>query len=420
MSDRTDGFSPTKYLSRSWALLTRDKGWVKPVLVLAIAKLVPVAGPLGVRGYEQEWARLTAWGVDSAPKQKDVKVGACIASGWRAFLVALGWSAIYVALTWALGAATERSEFASALVGILSFVLGIALELWLLVSMLRATIYQRVGAGYKASRVWEMMRHDPNGLLRILGIELLGGLLVGAVAIVFLLAVLLMSAPSIMRIAYLTNGMYAYGYGMGSAYLETYVLDQVVSMLAGAAPVVLVGWYACTVVNEVMTLLVTTATGLWFRQFDVPRWGTSDDPLPAGVTGGSGQGNPPEVGLPAVAPAAASDRSEAQQVPSAPVEQAADMTAAPAAEAAGPAEKDVEAAAPRPDAPTEVIDPAPTEAMAPAPATEAAGAAIDPAAAVAQDATAIQGDAARDGVTPSDPDPVPDADAHVDGASDSD
>jgi hypothetical protein len=378
MSDRTEGFSPTKYLSRSWALLTRDKGWAKPVLVLAIAKLVPVAGPLGVRGYEQEWARLTAWGVDSAPKQKDVKVGACIASGWRAFLVALGWSAIYVVLTWALGAATERSEIASALVGILSFVLGIALELWLLVSMLRATIYQRVGAGYKASRVWEMMRRDPNGLLRILGIELLGGLIVGAVAIVFLFVVLLMSAPSIMRIAYLTNGMYApgYGYGMGSAYLETYVLDQVVSMLAGAAPVVLVGWYACSVVNEVMTLLVTTAAGLWFRQFDVPRWGTSDDPLPAGVTGGTGQGNPPEVGLPAVAP--------------------------------------------EPDAPTEVIDPAPTEVTSPEPEAKAAGDAVDPAAAAAQDATAIQGDAARGGVTPSDPDPVPDADAHVDGPSDSD
>lgn len=378
MSDRTDGFSPTKYLSRSWALLTRDKGWAKPVLVLAIAKLVPVAGPLGVCGYEQEWARLTAWGVDSAPKQKDVKVGTCIASGWRAFLVALGWSAIYVVLTWALGAATERSEIASALVGILSFVLGIALELWLLVSMLRATIYQRVGAGYKASRVWEMMRRDPNGLLRILGIELLGGLIVGAVALVFLFVVLLMSAPSIMRIAYLTNGMYAsgYGYGMGSAYLETYVLDQVVSTLAGAAPVVLVGWYACSVVNEVMTLLVTTATGLWFRQFDVPRWGTSDDPLPAGVTGGTGQGNPPEVGLPA--------------------------------------------AAPEPDAPTEVIDPAPTEATSPAPEAKAAGDAVDPAAAAAQDATAIQGDAVRDGVTPSDPDPVPDADGRVDGSSDSD
>lgn len=326
MSVRTDGFSPTKYLSRSWALLTKDKGWVKPVLVLAIAKLVPIAGPLGVCGYEQEWARLTAWGIDSAPKQKDVKVGACIASGWRAFLVALGWSAAYVALTWLLSAASEGSEAAAALVGVLSLVLGFALELWLMVSMLRATIYQRAGAGYKASRIWEMVRHDPNGLLRILGIELLGGLIVAAVGMVFFLVVIMMSASSIMRIAFLTNDLYGYGYGMGSAYLETYILDQVVSMLVGAAPVVLIGWYVGAVVDEVMTLLATTATGLWFRQFDVPRWGTSDDPLPSGVMDRTDKDDQPTACSPAPLPPVYSAPTEGERATETDAEQGASPT----------------------------------------------------------------------------------------------
>lgn len=45
----------TKYFSHSWALLTRDKGWIKPILVLAIAMFVPIVGPLAVIGYAYEW-----------------------------------------------------------------------------------------------------------------------------------------------------------------------------------------------------------------------------------------------------------------------------------------------------------------------------------------------------------------------------
>ena len=53
------------YASRSWSLLTRDEGWIKPVLVLAAARLIPIVGGMGANGYALEWARLTSWGVDS-------------------------------------------------------------------------------------------------------------------------------------------------------------------------------------------------------------------------------------------------------------------------------------------------------------------------------------------------------------------
>ena len=79
-----------KYFKRSWALLTRDKGWIKPILVMTAASLVPVVGFFGIQGYALEWARLTAWGVDSSPKQKNVDIGGCITSGARAFVVSLG------------------------------------------------------------------------------------------------------------------------------------------------------------------------------------------------------------------------------------------------------------------------------------------------------------------------------------------
>ena len=88
-----DGASgPTATSARSWALLTRDRGWIKPILAMIAATLVPIVGLLGVMGYAAEWARLTAWGVTSSPKQKNVRVGACIASGWRVFVVTVVWS----------------------------------------------------------------------------------------------------------------------------------------------------------------------------------------------------------------------------------------------------------------------------------------------------------------------------------------
>ncbi len=62
------GFERGRYFSRAWSLLTREKGWWKPVAVCAAADLVPVAGPLGVLGYRLEWARLVAWGADVSEK----------------------------------------------------------------------------------------------------------------------------------------------------------------------------------------------------------------------------------------------------------------------------------------------------------------------------------------------------------------
>lgn len=44
----------------SWRMLTRDKGWVKPLLVLTLVSWIPILGQIAVLGYGLEWARLTA------------------------------------------------------------------------------------------------------------------------------------------------------------------------------------------------------------------------------------------------------------------------------------------------------------------------------------------------------------------------
>ena len=300
MAEETNGFSSSKYLSRSWALLTRDKGWIKPVLVLAVSKLVPIAGPLGVSGYTQEWARLTAWGVDSAPKQKNVKVGECIGAGWRTFLASLGWSAIYVVVAMLLSnAATSTSDngmvFLSFLLDVLLWVLNLSFVAFIAIARLRATIYQKAKAGYKISRIWEMIKHDPSGLMHIIGIAIIEQLLVGAVLIVFALIAFSSVLPTLLRIIYMMESSYGYGYDYG---MSTYFVEQLSTLLAGIAPIVVIGWYCYTVVVVIFNLLINTATALWFRQFNVPQWGASDDPLPTPLTSDAVETVPPAIPAP--------------------------------------------------------------------------------------------------------------------------
>ena len=73
----------------SWKMLTRDKGWIKPILMLTLVGWVPILGQIAILGYGLEWARLTAWGVDAAPKQRGVAYGKVLATGGIAFLVML-------------------------------------------------------------------------------------------------------------------------------------------------------------------------------------------------------------------------------------------------------------------------------------------------------------------------------------------
>lgn len=115
------------YYSRSWALLTRDKGWWKVLLVAGIANFVPIVGPLGVFGYALEWARLTAWGVDASPKQKDVRVGECIKSGWRGFVACLGWLAVWEAISLILMRLTHNDDVMNLLVSIASLFVNVIL-----------------------------------------------------------------------------------------------------------------------------------------------------------------------------------------------------------------------------------------------------------------------------------------------------
>lgn len=268
-----EGFRRDRYFARAWALLTRDHGWVKPVLVMTVALLVPVVGLFGVVGYIVEWARLTAWGANAAPKQRGVRVGACIRSGARAFVVCLVWGLASALISAVLGAVPLLGDLLSLAWWLFSLFLGLVT----MVAVLRATIYQRVSAGLRPSVAWQMATHDAGGLARVFGILLAGGALIGVISTVVMLVTLVGMIPQM---------IYFVGYFAGVEPLASMTMRGVLALrfiawlISSLGPALVVLVLIDGFVGVVTLSLGYTALGLWMRQFNVSAWGREEDPLP--------------------------------------------------------------------------------------------------------------------------------------------
>ena len=268
-----EGFRRERYFSRAWALLTRDRGWIKPVLVMSVALLVPIAGILGVMGYVFEWARLTAWGVNSAPRQRGVRVGACISSGWRAFVVGLVWGILSSIVLGIVAIVPVIGWIVAALWGLITAFLAIVV----VVASLRATIYQKIRPGLRASTIWKMVSHDPGGLVRVFLIELIGGALIGMVSTVVVLVALFGVLP---QVIYYAEYVMAYESVLSADMQAALVVQLIFSVLSALGPAAVVLIVVGNIMTVILYMVVATAVGLWMRQFNVPAWGRDEDPLP--------------------------------------------------------------------------------------------------------------------------------------------
>lgn len=268
-----EGFRPDHYFSRSWALLTRDRGWIKPVLVMSAALLVPIVGPLGVVGYAVEWARLTAWGVTSSPKQRKVQVGKCIASGWRAFVVMLVWG-----LCWGvIGALLGAIPLVGALLGVVWTLVNVLAAVVIMVAVLRATIYQKIRAGLRVSAVWRMVRHDSGGILRVFGMMLAGCAIIGIVSSIVMSVALMTALP---QLIYFVTYIDSFGAVLSESLRVTMAFELLGSVFSALLPALVVLYVVAVPATVVLELLAYTALALWMRQFDVPSWGREEDPMP--------------------------------------------------------------------------------------------------------------------------------------------
>lgn len=260
------------YISRSWDMLTRDKGWIKVILLLALASFVPFVGLIGLVGYGLEWARLTAWGIDSSPKQRGVRIGECLASGWRALVVTFVWMFV-----WMLAAGIVNSIadvlLPDALANLIGSLLVLAQLFYILVvyvAVLRAAIYTKISAGLNPSRVLEMVKRAPGDLFFFVLIPIVGGLIVSAIWIFFMLLGGVSVLPEIIKMARAATGSFD----------DAMFIRHLTATLRIVMPIAAIAGYLSAVVNAATSLLSYNAVGLWMRQFDVARWGGPSDPLP--------------------------------------------------------------------------------------------------------------------------------------------
>lgn len=260
------------YISRSWDMLTRDKGWIKVILLLALASFVPFVGLIGLVGYGLEWARLTAWGIDSSPKQRGVRIGECLASGWRALVVTFVWMFVWMLAVGIVNSIADAllPDALASLIGSLLVLAQLFYILVVYVAVLRAAIYTKISAGLNPSRVLEMVKRAPGDLFFFVLIPIVGGLIVSAIWIFFMLLGGVSVLPEIIKMARAATGSFD----------DAMFIRHLTAMLRIVMPIAAIAGYLSAVVNAATSLLSYNAVGLWMRQFDVARWGGPSDPLP--------------------------------------------------------------------------------------------------------------------------------------------
>lgn len=402
----------------SWKMLTRDKGWIKPILMLTLVGWIPILGQIAILGYGLEWARLTAWGVDAAPKQRGVAYGKVLATGGIAFLVMLTMGLVtgivdtilfgrWYSITSLPFGSSIFADSVITLAGDVTSVLGIAVLVvnllmgaFITAAMLRATLYDSFGAGWRIDRLFQMVARDPGGFFHAYAVSLIGGIVNSVYAMVVTLA----------------GGLAAFGGAMGVALSMGIASDTIIErLLYGAGPglvillvvVALAAAFAGSAISITMQLVSINAMGQWFCRFRVDLWGVSSAPLPDGVPvrfPGTGAGAParPQAATPQQpgadpataygAPASAYGAAAAAGVTAAAAGAATAAGAghgSAAAPGTAPAAVPVAGAAPVASPATGVdasAAPAPGAVVPPAAATEPAAGAV-PEAAVAADAT---------------------------------
>lgn len=319
----------------SWKMLTRDKGWIKPMLVLTIVGWIPVVGQMAIFGYALEWARLTAWGVDAAPKQHGVDVGKVMRTGCVAFIISVLMSAaatiVGAALfgSWATAFALPMGSGLLAMLytGIMSgvgalgslgvLVIGLVLEAFIMAAMLRATIYDSFGAAWRVDRICQMVARDPGGFAHVYAVSLIGGFINWAYS----------ALVSLIGTAVMAFGAVGIGFAFDRG-VERMVLGTAPGIIMVAVVCAIALLFVGSVIATVMQLLAVNAMGQWFCRFSVDRWGVSSAPLPDGVPAAMGDASSSTPRRPEESDAVGAEQAQgepARQAQGEPVRQAQDQ-----------------------------------------------------------------------------------------------
>lgn len=236
----------TGYYATAWADIKNSPGWFGKMCLLALITLIPIFGPIVAYGYLYGWARDIAWDVHQPLPQHIFgnEDGKLYSRGFFALVITFVFmlipSIIQGVFTGAMGATAagtygSESSYANAvaaagfvgfIVSLLLIVLYLAAGLFAWIGTMRMSIYGRLSAGFQFGKIWNMFRHDSNGIFRILGMIILVGMIIGiALSIVMaIVCVIAFAAGAASLMPYLgsLSSMGSYGgysghYGLSSS-----------------------------------------------------------------------------------------------------------------------------------------------------------------------------------------------------------
>ncbi len=287
-----------QYFQTAWNDIKNSQGWFGKLCLLALIGLIPIFGQIVVFGYLYGWAREISWGVHEPLPARIFgnEDGKLYRRGWFILLVVLVFSLIpgiitgmgsslqQVALYSAMANEVTANAGASAAIGGIMYLIGIALALFFSIlawiGSMRVSIYDRLSTGFQFGKIWKMFRHDTGGIMRIFGMNLLVGLILGillSIVITILMMLVVFAGAA---------GLASAGYTPESFdYISDTEAMRIFAQLLSS--VGLIGIICLTLavflgnVTSIFTeMLVARALGYWTWQFDVPQWRGKDDPLP--------------------------------------------------------------------------------------------------------------------------------------------
>lgn len=294
----------TGYFNAAWHDVKNSPGWFGKVVVLALVSLIPVFGWMVLYGYLYGWARDIAWGIHAPLPEHifDNADGKLYRRGFFALVIAFVLALIPGVVDSIGNAITGTSMYSSnmmyhgtgytmplpvagGLIGVLFTIvvtaLSVGMTFFTWVGSMRMAIYDRLSAGFQLGRVWSMMRHDSNGMLRIFGMNLLLSVIVGVICVVLILVVVIM----IMLVGFIMagGGVDFTSLGHGSASEPAWGIVITLGILA-VFLIFAVSWVTLAL-GIFAEMLVVRALGYWTQQFNVPAWRGQDDPMPFELAG---------------------------------------------------------------------------------------------------------------------------------------
>ena len=287
-----------KYFQTAWNDIKNSPGWFGKLCVLALVSFIPIFGQIVVYGYLYGWAREIAWGVHEPLPAKVFgnEDGKLYRRGWFILVLSFVLSLVpgiivgygsglqqlsfyqYLSDSVVVGSGTSTFGVVLYLIGI---VLSLAAAVLVWVGSMRIAIYDRLSPGFQLGKIWKMMKHDSNGILRIFGMNLLVGAIIG-----FVLGLVITVFAVAITFAAIA-GAAGSGIDLSSIAYAGSVQDFVVgnSQLIAAAGIVglfgiLLTVFVALLASIFVEMLVARALGYWTLQFDVPHWRGQDDPMP--------------------------------------------------------------------------------------------------------------------------------------------